>query len=61
MASHVDLAIRDGVATLTLDVGKANALSQPMAEAIEAGLDGAAGARVVVIRGGRACCAAGST
>ncbi len=51
MASPVDLAIRDGVATLTLDDGKANALSLPMAQAIEAGLDGAAGARVVVIRG----------
>jgi enoyl-CoA hydratase len=51
MASHVDLAIRDGVATLTLDDGKANALSLAMAQAIGAGLDAAAGARVVVIRG----------
>lgn len=51
MASPVDLAIRDGVATLTLDDGKANALSLPMAQAIDAGLDRAAEARVVVIRG----------
>ena len=51
MASPVDLAIRDGVATLTLNDGKANALSLPMAQAIDAGLDRAAEARVVVIRG----------
>lgn len=47
---HVD--VRDAIATLTLDDGKANALSLSMSRAIDAALDVAATqARVVVIRG----------
>jgi enoyl-CoA hydratase len=56
MASPVGLTLHDGVATLSLDDGKANALSLDMAQAIDAALDRAldpapGGARAVVIRG----------
>lgn len=52
MTELVTYSLRDGVATLRLDDGKANALSLAMSEAIGAGLDRAAGdARIVVIRG----------
>lgn len=51
MPGLVDVALHDGVATLTLNDGKANALSLPMSQAIAAGLDQAAAAKVVVLRG----------
>lgn len=52
MAELVGYALRGGVATLSMDDGKANALSLPMAQAIGAGLDRAlAEARVVLLRG----------
>lgn len=51
MPAPVTTSIADGVATITLDDGKANALSQPMAEAIGAALDQAEAARAVVLRG----------
>lgn len=52
MVDLVDYALRDGVATLSMDDGKANALSLPMALAIGAGLDRALDeARVVLLRG----------
>jgi enoyl-CoA hydratase len=52
MTEVVSFAQHDGVATLTMDDGKANALSLAMSQALEAGLDRAAKeARVVVIRG----------
>jgi enoyl-CoA hydratase len=52
MASPVELTLHDGVATLSLDDGKANALSLAMTQAIDAALDQALPeARAVVIRG----------
>ena len=53
MPDLVTYALTDGIATLTLDDGKANALSLAMSQAIDAGLDHAArdDARVVVLRG----------
>jgi enoyl-CoA hydratase len=52
MTDPVSFDLQDGVATLTLDDGKANALSLPMALAIGAGLDRAATeAKIVIIRG----------
>lgn len=52
MAEIVGFELRDDVAWLTLDDGKANALSLAMSQAIGAGLDRAAAeARVVVLRG----------
>lgn len=52
MTDPVTVDIRDAVATLTLDDGKANALSLNMSRAIDAALDQAATeARAVVIRG----------
>ena len=52
MTDLVSFAQQDGVATLTLDDGKVNALSLPMAQAIGAGLDRAvAEAKIVIIRG----------
>ena len=52
MTDLVSFDLHDGVATLTMDDGKANALSLAMAQAIGAGLDRAvAEAKIVVIRG----------
>ena len=52
MTQIVSFALHDGVATLTMDDGKANALSLAMSQALDAGLDRAAKeAKVVVIRG----------
>ena len=52
MTDIVSFAVRDGVATLTMDDGKANALSLAMSQALDAGLDRAVKeAKVVVIRG----------
>ncbi len=51
MPAPITTSIADGVATITLDDGKANALSQPMAEAIGAALDQAEAARAIVLRG----------
>lgn len=52
MAEIVSFDVDEDIATLTMDDGKANALSLAMAQALEAGLDRAArDARVVVIRG----------
>lgn len=51
MASLLTTATQDGIATITLDDTKANALSQPMAEAIGDALDHAASARAIVLRG----------
>ena len=52
MTEIVSFAVRDGVATLTMDDGKANALSLAMSQALDAGLDRSAKeAKVVVIRG----------
>lgn len=52
MTEVVSFTQHDGVATLTMDDGKANALSLVMSQALDAGLDRAAKeARVVVIRG----------
>lgn len=52
MDELISFDLHDGVATLTLDDGKANALSLGMARAIAAGLDRAATeAKIVVIRG----------
>lgn len=52
MDGLVSYDLCDGVATLTLDDGKANALSLGMAQAIGAGLDRAAAeAKIVIIRG----------
>jgi len=48
----VTFDIQDGAAILTLDDGKANALSLGMSQALDAALDRAAAeARVVVVRG----------
>ena len=50
MPDLVSFDLHEGVATLTLDDGKANALSLAMSRAIDAGLDRAAReARVVII------------
>lgn len=53
MPEIVAYALEDGVATLTLDDGKANALAPAMSQALNAGLDRAAAdqARAVVLRG----------
>jgi enoyl-CoA hydratase len=52
MTEIVDVAVRDGIAVITMDDGKANALSLAMSQALGAGLDRAAQeARAVVIRG----------
>ena len=52
MADMIDFKLRDGIATLTLDDGKANALSLAMSQAIDVALDKAASdAKAVVIRG----------
>ena len=52
MSELVEYDLRDGVATLRLDDGKANAMSLGMSQAIAAGLDRAAAeARVVVMLG----------
>ncbi len=52
MTEIVSYALHDGVATLTMDDGKANALSLAMSQALDAGLDRAAKeAKIVVIRG----------
>ena len=52
MSDLVAFDVQEGIATLTMDDGKANALSLAMSEAVNAGLDRAAGeARVVVLRG----------
>jgi enoyl-CoA hydratase len=52
MTDLVSFHLHNGVATLAMDDGKANALSLGMSQALNAGLDRAAAeARVVVIRG----------
>ena len=52
MTEVVSFALRDGIATMTMDDGKANALSLAMSQALDAGLDRAAKeAKVIVIRG----------
>ncbi|MFO1027966.1 MAG: crotonase/enoyl-CoA hydratase family protein [Acetobacteraceae bacterium] len=53
MADIVNFQLRDGIATLTMDDGKANALSLRMSQAIDTALDQAEreNARAVVIRG----------
>ena len=52
MPDLVSFDLDAGIATLTMDDGKANALSLPMSQALDAALDRAAKqARVVVIRG----------
>lgn len=52
MTKIVSYVLHDGIATLTMDDGKANALSLAMSQALDAGLDRAAKeAKVVVIRG----------
>jgi len=52
MTDIVSFNVCDGIATLTMDDGKANALSLAMSQALDAGLDRAAKeAKVVVIRG----------
>lgn len=51
MSDLVAVRLDDGVATLTLDDTKANALSPTLSAAIEAALDQAGEARLVVLRG----------
>lgn len=52
MSDHVTVTIEDDVATLTMDDGKANALSLGMSQAIAAGLDRAeSDAKAIVLRG----------
>ena len=52
MTQIVSFALHDSVATLTMDDGKADALSLAMSQALDAGLDRAAKeAKVVVFRG----------
>ncbi|MCA8926593.1 MAG: crotonase/enoyl-CoA hydratase family protein [Alphaproteobacteria bacterium] len=53
MSSPVAYTLADGIATLAMDDGKANAMAPAMSAALNAGLDRAAkeGARAVVIRG----------
>lgn len=53
MGNPVTFSLADGVATLTMDDGKANALAPAMSAGLNAGLDQAAadGARAVIIRG----------
>ena len=53
MTELVSYDLRDGVATLRLDDGKANAMSSAMSEAIAAGLDRAAAEAQVVVMVGR--------
>lgn len=54
MADLLDLDVRDGIATITLDDGKANAFSHAMMQGISDALDAAAEkATVTVIRGRR--------
>jgi len=53
MSAPVTYSLADGIATLRMDDGKANAMAPAMSAALNAGLDRAAaeGARAVVIRG----------
>ncbi len=53
MSGPVSVSIKDDIATLTMDDGKANALAPAMSAGLNAGLDAAEakGARAVVIRG----------
>ena len=53
MSSSVTYSLADGIATLTMDDGKANAMAPAMSAALNAGLDQATAdkARAVVIRG----------
>jgi enoyl-CoA hydratase len=52
MADLVTYSVEDGIATLAMDDGKANAMAPAMTEALNKGLDRAAGeAKAVVIRG----------
>lgn len=52
MSNPVTVDIRDGIATLTMDDGKANALALTLTQGVNAGLDRAAEeAKVIVIKG----------
>ena len=53
MSDILDFSISDGIATLTMDDGKANAMSPAMSSALNAGLDRASieGAKAVIIKG----------
>lgn len=53
MSSSVTYSLADGIATLTMDDGKANAMAPAMSAALNAGLDRATAdkARAVIIRG----------
>ena len=52
MSDLVAVTVQDSIATLTMDDGKANALSLSMSQAISAGLDRAENeARVIVLKG----------
>lgn len=57
MPDPITLKIEDDVAVITLDDGKANALSHPVLQALEGALDEANHARAVVLAGrpGRLC------
>jgi enoyl-CoA hydratase len=47
----IDTDVTDGIATLTLDDGKANAMDLGFFAALDEALDGCAGAQAVVVRG----------
>ena len=54
MENPVAYAFKDGVATLTMDDGKANAVSSAMQDALNAALEEALADKAVVVLGGRA-------
>ncbi|TXH05916.1 MAG: crotonase/enoyl-CoA hydratase family protein [Nevskiaceae bacterium] len=54
MENPVAYAFQDGVATITMDDGKANAVSSAMQEALNAALEEALADKAVVVLGGRA-------
>ncbi|HEY8585069.1 MAG TPA: crotonase/enoyl-CoA hydratase family protein [Capillimicrobium sp.] len=54
MSSPIDYTLEDGIATITVDDGKVNALSSATSTAIAAALDRAAGDEAVVVLTGRA-------
>ena len=53
MDSPLSYAMKDGVATLTMDDGKANAMSVRMMDALNAALDQAEAAKAIVVLTGR--------
>ena len=53
MSGPVTYELKDSVATITMDDGKANAMSLPMLSALNAALDRAVADRAIVVLTGR--------